>query len=190
MICNAWGVFDPSLEPPEVPYANNPLHPVAVALRWLELLCTDIVFAAGNCGQFCPNARCHPNFTGPGRSINGANALGAVLTVGAVRTDRLWLGFSGQGPGIDGMEHDKPDLCAPSQFANEDDAGPTPAPPRPAVWRPAPWRCFARDGRAPWWIPPTSATSCGTRRSSRTGRPGGDPGLVMEFSILRRPPTG
>jgi hypothetical protein len=124
VICNAWGVFDPSLEPPEAPYANNPEHPVAVVFQWLEQLCTDIVFAAGNCGQFCPNERCHPDFTGPGRSINGANALGAVLTVGAVRTDRLWLGYSGQGPGIAGMAQEKPDLCAPSQFANEDDAGP------------------------------------------------------------------
>ena len=89
----------------------------------LELLCADIVFAAGNCGQFCPNERCHPDFTGPGRSINGANALAQVLTVGAVRTDKLWLGYSGQGPGIAGMAHDKPDLCAPSQFENEEDAG-------------------------------------------------------------------
>jgi subtilisin family serine protease len=47
-----------------------------------------------------------------------------VLTVGAVRNDRLWLGYSGQGPGIAGMTHDKPDLCAPSQFENEGDAGP------------------------------------------------------------------
>lgn len=124
VICNAWGVFDPSLEPPQVPYANNPGHPVAVALQLIETLRVDIVFAAGNCGQFCSNARCHPDFTGPGRSINGANALAEVLTVGAVRNDRLWLGYSGQGPGIAGMTHDKPDLCAPSQFENEDDAGP------------------------------------------------------------------
>ena len=59
-----------------------------------------------------------------------------VLTVGAVRTDKLWLGYSGQGPGITpmagipaipgtpSMAHDKPDLCAPSQFENEDDARP------------------------------------------------------------------
>jgi subtilisin family serine protease len=57
-------------------------------------------------------------------SINGANSLGEVLTVGAVRTDRLWLGYSGQGPGIAGMAQEKPDLCAPSQFANEDNVGP------------------------------------------------------------------
>jgi hypothetical protein len=138
VICNAWGVFDPTLESTEVPYANNPLHPVARVLKFLENLCADIVFAAGNCGQFCPNDRCHQDYTGPDRNINGANALDAVLTVGAVRIDKLWLGYSGQGPGITEMAgipaipgrprmaHDKPDLCAPSQFANEDDAGPGP----------------------------------------------------------------
>jgi len=124
VVCNAWGVFDPTLESPEVPYADNPTHPVAMALKFIAALGVDIVFAAGNCGQFCPNARCHPDYTGPGRSINGANALAEVLTVGAVRNDRLWLGYSGQGPGIEGMTHDKPDLCAPSQFENGEDAGP------------------------------------------------------------------
>lgn len=124
VICNAWGVFDPRLEPPQAPYANNPAHPAAIALKLLNFLSADVVFAAGNCGRFCPNARCDPDFTGPGRSINGANALAEVLTVGAVRNDKLWLGYSGQGPGIAGMTHDKPDLCAPSQFENETDAGP------------------------------------------------------------------
>ena len=124
VVCNAWGVFDPSLESPEVPYADNPAHPVAIALKFIAALGVDIVFAAGNCGQFCPNARCHPDYTGPGRSINGANALAEVLTVGAVRNDRLWLGYSGQGPGIAGMTHDKPDLCAPSQFESDGHAAP------------------------------------------------------------------
>lgn len=124
VVCNAWGVFDPSLESPEVPYADNPVHPVAIALKFLAAIGVDLVFAAGNCGQFCPNARCHPDYTGPGRSINGANALAEVLTVGAVRNDRLWLGYSGQGPGIAGMTREKPDLCAPSQFESDGHAGP------------------------------------------------------------------
>jgi len=123
VICNAWGVFDPTVKPGQIDYAANPHHPIAVALRLLDVIGADLVFAAGNCGQFCPHPRCSPEFTGPGRSINGANALPEVLTVGAVRNDRLWLGYSGQGPGIDGMAHDKPDICAPSQFASDDYPG-------------------------------------------------------------------
>lgn len=124
VVCNAWGVFDPSRETSVLRYSDNPDHPLTAQFRELSQLGVDIVFAAGNCGQFCPNGRCSPDFTGPGRSINGANAMPEALTVGAVRNDRLWLGYSGQGPGIAGLAHDKPDLCAPSQFENDDDAGP------------------------------------------------------------------
>ncbi|MBW6399145.1 S8 family serine peptidase [Roseomonas sp. HJA6] len=124
VICNAWGVFDPEPELPGLGYADNPDHPVAAVLRDLAALSADIVFAAGNCGPFCPNSRCNPAYTGPGRSINGANASPEVLTVGAVRTDGIWLGYSGPGPGIAGLAHDKPDLSAPSQF--EDGEGFTP----------------------------------------------------------------
>ncbi|MEO3475625.1 S8/S53 family peptidase [Roseomonas sp. CAU 1739] len=123
VVCNAWGVFDPSRESSSVPYSSDPNHPLTTAFRDLAQLDVDIVFAAGNCGQFCPNNRCGPDFIGPGRSINGANAMPEALTVGAVRSDGLWLGYSSQGPGITGLAHDKPDLCAPSQFENDDDAG-------------------------------------------------------------------
>ncbi|KQU50569.1 hypothetical protein ASG72_11830 [Bosea sp. Leaf344] len=123
VICNAWGVFDPTVKPGQVPYSDNPLHPVAIALKLLNLMGADLVFAAGNCGQFCPNPRCSPAFTGPSRSINGANALREVLTVGAVRADKVWLGYSGQGPGIARMAKEKPDICAPSQFASDDYPG-------------------------------------------------------------------
>jgi hypothetical protein len=123
VICNAWGVFDPTVKPGHPSYADNHLHPIAIALRLLNLMGADLVFAAGNCGQFCPHPRCSPDFTGPFRSINGANALREVLTVGAVRNDKLWLGYSGQGPGIEGMAKEKPDICAPSQFASDDYPG-------------------------------------------------------------------
>lgn len=123
VICNAWGVFDPTVKPGQASYADNPAHPIAIALRLLNGVGADLVFAAGNCGQFCPNPRCSPDFTGPSGGINGANALREVLTVGAVRNDRLWLGYSGQGPGINGMEKEKPDVCAPSQFASDDYPG-------------------------------------------------------------------
>lgn len=123
VICNAWGVFDPSREFSGAPYSNNPAHPLAQAYRELAQRGIDIVFAAGNCGQFCPNPRCGTDFIGPGGSINGVNAMPEALTVGAVRHDGLWLGFSGQGPGIAGLAAAKPDVCAPSQFEDDDDAG-------------------------------------------------------------------
>jgi subtilisin family serine protease len=124
VICNAWGVFNPTRESPTVPYSDNQDHPLAIAYRELAALGADIVFAAGNCGEFCPNHRCSPVHIGPGHSIHGVNALAEVLTVGAVRSDGLWLGYSGQGPGITNMAHDKPDLCAPSQFDDDDGFGP------------------------------------------------------------------
>jgi hypothetical protein len=122
VICNAWGVFDPGMQASLISYPDNPEHPLADALRRLADEGVDIVFAASNCGEFCPHPRCGAEFTGPGRSIHGANALAEVLTVGAVRTDRLWLGYSGQGPGMQGMHAEKPDLCAPSQFTDGFDA--------------------------------------------------------------------
>ncbi len=125
IICNAWGVFDPSAESaagPGLSYTRNPRHPLAQALRRLNALKVDIVFAAGNCGRHCPNRRCHPDFTGPGRSIHGANAHPDVLTVGAVRSDALWLGYAAEGPGPVALSHSKPDLAAPSHFAESDDA--------------------------------------------------------------------
>lgn len=124
VVCNAWGVFDPSRETSSVPYSSSQAHPLTTQFRELSQLGVDIVFAAGNCGQFCPNGRCGPGFIGPGGSINGANAMPEALTVGAVRSDGLWLGYSGQGPGIAGMAPEKPDVCAPSQFENDLDAGP------------------------------------------------------------------
>jgi hypothetical protein len=80
----------------------------------------DIVFAAGNCGAFAPDGRCTDDVIGPGRSILGPNSLPGVLTVGAVRTDGIWAGYSSQGPGQFSCGCDvaqqKPDLAAPSDF--------------------------------------------------------------------------
>ncbi|WP_198375926.1 S8/S53 family peptidase [Neoroseomonas rubea] len=123
VLCNAWGVFDPTEEFPGAPYSSDPTHPVSRTLARIAALDADIVFAAGNCGPFCPAPRCHPDFTGPGAGINGANALPFVLAVGAVRSDGTWLGYSGHGPGIEGMAQEKPDLCTPSQFDDGDGWG-------------------------------------------------------------------
>ena len=130
VIVNAWGVFDSRTEVPPGSYSRDSgfKHGFNVAVRRLARLGVDIVFAAGNCGQFCPNPRCGPADRGPGNSVLGANAHPSVLSVGVVRTDGLWLGYSSQGPGAPSTGarspgHDKPDLCAPGQFTENDDAG-------------------------------------------------------------------
>ena len=61
----------------------------------------DVVFAAGNCGEFCPAPRCGKVDRVPGHSIWGANSSSAVITAGAVLTNEMWLGYSSQGPGQD-----------------------------------------------------------------------------------------
>jgi Subtilase family len=118
---NSWAVFDLSTDSPPY-YGNdlgNPLNQVVAELPSLGI--ADVVFAAGNCGQFCPDPRCAAAQIGPARSIYGAAALKDVLTVAAVRSDEIWLGYSSQGPTDPNFASTKPDLCAPSQFAAADD---------------------------------------------------------------------
>ncbi|MFC7737300.1 S8 family serine peptidase [Roseomonas sp. GCM10028921] len=133
VLCNAWGVYDRRQEgvPPDDPanYTGNPEHPLNALVADLDSVAGyDQVFAAGNGGQFCPHPLCGPGDTGPGNSILGANSHGAVLTVGAVRADGMWIGYSSQGPGQPGFREAgasfsaKPDLCAPSHFAEAGDA--------------------------------------------------------------------
>lgn len=126
VFCNAWSVYDLRRDYAEnLPwnYGKNPNSPLnfgVAALPRLEL--ADIVFAAGNGGQFCPDPRCAPMQIGPGRSIYGVAALPQVLTVGAVRGDQIWLGYSAQGPSPPLFQSEKPDLVAPSQFTAPADA--------------------------------------------------------------------
>jgi len=128
ILVNAWAVFDRSVEPSPGNYTENknPFgHPlinvVKLAIQFLDL---DVIFAAGNCGEFCASRRCGGVDRGPGRSIWGANALPEVITAGAVLTNEMWAGYSSQGPGpnIHGLAHDKPDVCAPSNFRETNDA--------------------------------------------------------------------
>ena len=116
---NAWAVFNKGLEQPKGDYTRRLKH------KFNQLITQmapefDMIFAAGNCGQFCPSRRCGADDVGPGHSIIGANSHPDVLTVGAVRADGMWLGYSSQGPGA--LSQDKPDLCAASQFREDDDA--------------------------------------------------------------------
>jgi hypothetical protein len=120
---NSWAVFDLSTQGNSPPYyANDPGHPLNQVVALLPSLgIADVVFAAGNCGQFCPDPRCGAAQIGPARSIYGVAALKDVLTVAAVRSDEIWLGYSSQGPSDLNFASTKPDLCAPSQFAAADD---------------------------------------------------------------------
>jgi hypothetical protein len=123
---NPWALFDRKGEVPAGDYTNNPWHPFNVVISVANLLRHDVVFSAGNCGQFCPDWRCGPTDRGSGASILGANSHHRVLTVGAARVDDLWLGYSSQGPSQPGFNvlgpNQKPDLCAPSNFCEDNDA--------------------------------------------------------------------
>jgi subtilisin family serine protease len=136
VLVNAWGVMDPEsdrdLADQRLKYADNPQNFLVNDMSRLEAQGIDIVFAAGNCGEPCPDPRCGQEDRGPGCSILGMNAHPSVLTVGAVRADGLPLALSAQGPGrlapalqntasYDDALH-KPDLCAPSHFREADDA--------------------------------------------------------------------
>jgi hypothetical protein len=125
VLCNAWAVYNLADDPPLPDPRNYGLNPFHIMNQVVSFLprngLADIVFAAGNCGQFCPDGRCGPANIGPSRSIYGVAAIANVLTVGAVRSDMLWLGYSSQGPSPPAFASAKPDLCAPSQFANPTD---------------------------------------------------------------------
>lgn len=127
VLCNAWAVYDLSDDAPSgstLNYGGNPANPLNQAVAALpQNDIADVVFAAGNCGQFSPHPSCGARQIGPGRSIHGVAALPEVLTVGAVRGDQRWLGYSSQGPSPAAFVSTKPDLCAPSQFAGPADWG-------------------------------------------------------------------
>jgi hypothetical protein len=123
LMVNAWGIFDRASENPLGDYTERPSHPFNITVR--DTVASDqidVVFAAGNCGQFCPSPRCGPHDRGPGHSIYGANSHPMVLTAGAVLSDEMWLGYSSEGPGQPLLSSAKPDLCAPSNFRETRDA--------------------------------------------------------------------
>jgi hypothetical protein len=119
---NPWGIYDRASEHPPGAYTTNPNNCFNKLVVKVVSAKIDVVFAAGNCGQFCPDFRCGGEDQGPGYSIWGANSLEQVLTVGAVRADSMWLGYSSQGPGQLQLGPHKPDLCATSQFCEDGDA--------------------------------------------------------------------
>ncbi len=130
ILVNAWSIYDRSTDlPPFGSYTENKHfggHPmINLVTRAVQHSHLDVVFAAGNCGEFCPSQRCGGLDRGPGHSIWGANAHPLVITAGAVLTDETWLGYSSQGPGPVALATQKPDFCAPSQFCETNDASGT-----------------------------------------------------------------
>ncbi|MBS0241791.1 MAG: S8/S53 family peptidase [Proteobacteria bacterium] len=139
IIVNAWAVFDRSSEWPPGDYTRNghlalamqdrtnfsleaghPLNEIvgAVVDRGIDVVC-----GAGNCGQFTEASRCGITDRGEGCSIWGINSHPKVVTIGAVSVDGQWLGYSSQGPATwGGNDNLKPDVVAPSQFRDDDDA--------------------------------------------------------------------
>jgi hypothetical protein len=117
---NAWSIYDRRGEAEPGDCTCSAEHQALRAVREAAQH-ADIVFCAGNCGQFGPDGRCADDVIGPGASILGANSLPEVLTVGAVRADGVWAGYSSQGPGQFDCgcagAREKPDLAAPSSFA-------------------------------------------------------------------------
>lgn len=72
-----------------------------------------VLFAAGNCGDQCPDNRCGYD-TGGGKSIWGANGHKDVMTIGAVNENEELIGYSSIGPAA--LHSNKPDFCGISHF--------------------------------------------------------------------------
>ena len=117
VVTNSWGVYHPSWDfPAGHPgrYIDNPNHPFNQMVSSLSASNIDMVFAAGNCGDFCPDGRCNGRTA---ESIMGANAHEDVLSVGGVDAKDRWVGYSSTGPAINGMDREKPDVVAYTHFS-------------------------------------------------------------------------
>jgi subtilisin family serine protease len=124
VVNNSWGVFNAELDPfpPGHPcrYIDNPKHPFHESVIQLAQKGIDILFAAGNCGDDCPDATCLGLTSG---TIMGANASAAVLTIAGCDADDERVGYSSQGPSIRGMPWQKPDIAAYTHFKGSEIAG-------------------------------------------------------------------
>ena len=123
VVSNSWGVYDASWDfPAGHPgrYIDNPSHPFNQIVGVLAGGNVDIVYAAGNCGGYCPSAGCGSTT----HSIMGANAHPNVISVGGVDTQDNWVGYSSKGPSIPGMDPEKPDFAAYTHFKGSEAYGP------------------------------------------------------------------
>lgn len=123
VVNNSWGIYHPSWDfPPGHPgrFIDNPTHPFNVLVASLAATGADILFAAGNCGAQCPDQRCKTNVT---RSIMGTNASADVLTVAGCDINDARVGYSSQGPSIQNMFQEKPDLTTYTHFLGSEAFG-------------------------------------------------------------------
>lgn len=95
-------------------YANSREHPFNERIEVLVGEGIPIVFAAGNCGNPCPDLRCGDNDKGPDKSVWGAASLASVLSIAAVSVAGERLPYSSQGRGQ--IDEAKPDFACYSQF--------------------------------------------------------------------------
>ena len=125
VLTNSWGIFQESWDET---YARDPNHPFT--RKVVEAIGEGILvlFAAGNCGDTCPDGRCGAD-VGSGRSIWGANGHPLVMTVGAVNRLEQFIGYSSRGPAA--LDPSKPDFCSVSHFTGyfDSDSGTSAATP-------------------------------------------------------------
>lgn len=110
ILSNSWGMYQPEWAPD---YVNDPGHPFSRIVAEAIDAGIIVLFAAGNCGDTCPDGRCGTAI-GPGRSIWGANGHPKVITVGAVNIEGEFVGYSSQGPAS--LDPHKPDFCSITHF--------------------------------------------------------------------------
>lgn len=92
-------------------YSDNPNRPFNRIVANFERAGADILFAAGNCGEDCPDGRCRGV---TGNAIYGANGHPSVLCVAGVDTTKVRVGYSSTGPGR--LTRNKPDISGYTHF--------------------------------------------------------------------------
>ncbi|MFG1706190.1 S8 family serine peptidase [Nonomuraea sp. M3C6] len=114
VVSNSWGSFSPEWDFPvghPGNYSDNAAHPFNLMVAGLDKAGADVLFAAGNCGNECPDGRCaYPN-----RPIVGANSHPKALSIGGIDVNGARVGYSSQGPGR--LTARKPDICAYTHFS-------------------------------------------------------------------------
>ncbi|WP_116108452.1 S8 family peptidase [Lewinella sp. IMCC34191] len=116
ILSNSWGIYHREESEDFIEYASSFDHLFTKKVRKAIGLGMIVVFAAGNCGENCPDSRCGES--GPGKSIWGANGLEEVITVGAINCNDGVIGYSSQGPAA--LHPLKPDICGLSHFNGSD----------------------------------------------------------------------